>query len=267
MNCAAPARGAPRGRCAKVRNGHDVGVVGGDRDQAVVVGRVGGDVVVGQPGELLGRRPGSSARRRGCSRRTPGDSLTSVSLSSRSRSRVASSRSTPARRKSRSVCSSTRRRVGVEAVGIGVEGGEHGVQLAVVPELGDVASGPAGSARRRGRGPPRRGAPRTTAATASALAIAISARFHVASTSRASAEPDLTSATSRSASASSPSHRSPTHASQSPEPGRSRGAEGVETVGVSVSSATDGSLRADVADLHRDPCRPRTGTGTVVRGP
>ena len=34
-----------------------VGVVGGDRDQAVVVGRVGGAVVVGEPGQPLGRDP------------------------------------------------------------------------------------------------------------------------------------------------------------------------------------------------------------------
>ncbi len=37
--------------------GDQVGVVGGDRDQAVVLGRVGDAVVVGEPGEPLGREP------------------------------------------------------------------------------------------------------------------------------------------------------------------------------------------------------------------
>ena len=119
---------------AKVRNGHDVGVVGRDRDEAVVV-------------DAGGRRPSPAAGRR-AARARPGCSRTSSrmfllnswlsriarSLSSRSRSRVASSRSTPERRKSRSVRSSTR--AASASRPLGVEAGEDGIQLGVEAEVG-----------------------------------------------------------------------------------------------------------------------------------
>ena len=70
-------------------------------------------------------------------------------------------------------------------------------------------------------------------------AIAVSARFHAASTSSGlPAPPDFTCSTWRLASASWPSVRSVTQASQSPEPGSGRCSRGTCVDGVSVSWAT-----------------------------
>ena len=117
---------------------NQVGIVGGDRDQAVVVGRVGGAVVVGQPGQPLGRDPDRAD--------VVADVATEVL---RQLDRLLAELAQPVAGGVVAVHAGAAEvaqrvlehpaRVGVEPrPAAGVEGVEDGEQVAVLPELGDV---------------------------------------------------------------------------------------------------------------------------------
>ena len=124
---------------AEGHEGHQVGVVGGDRDQPVVVREVGGAVVVGQPGEPLGCEPHRAhvvadvaaevLREQHAALAQLAQPLAGGVVAVDARAAEVAQRVVehPAG-------------VGVEGVGLGRRGevGEDGVQVAVQAQLGDV---------------------------------------------------------------------------------------------------------------------------------